>query len=326
MDKKTTLEGVRGQYSEVALSQLSNDSSAVRSIALAFGYSEQELASLPTQANMGVSCGNPLALASVAEGEVVLDLGCGGGMDLFLAAQRVGPTGKAIGVDMTAEMLSRAQAGVERLGLKNVELHQATIDQLPLPDASVDCIISNCVINLVPDKAAVFREMLRVLKPGGRVALSDIALKQPLPEHVKHSFEAYVGCIGGAILIDQYRQLLQQEGFDAVTVTDTGADLNAYALATSDSSSSSSSEFGGGCCSSSSSSAQAVNMTSNDAQGSSEKASSEKASSAQVGCCGGDQRPASSALHDGLANAMGSFDANAFAASVRVHARKGQTH
>lgn len=275
MNKHSLIEDVREQYAAVARSGLSNDSAAVRSVAEAFGYSQDELASLPDQANMGLSCGNPLALAGVTEGEVVLDLGCGGGMDVFLAAQRVGPTGKVIGVDMTAEMLDRARAGSKRLGLSHVEFHQATIDRLPLADNSVDCVISNCVINLVPDKLAVFREILRVLRPGGRVAISDIALKQPLPTNIKDSVEAYVGCIAGAILIREYRQSMQDAGFESVVVTDTGADLNAYANAGS-----------GGCC------------------GSDELA-------------GG-----SSSLHDGLADLMKSFDANAYAASVRVHAIK----
>ena len=152
-------------------------------------------------------------------------------MDVFLAARKVGPTGRVIGIDMTAEMLDRARAGQQKLALTNVEFHQSTIDRLPLPDNSVDCVISNCVINLVPDKLAVFQEIFRVLKPGGRVALSDIALKQELPWQVKQSIEAYVGCISGAILIDEYRNLLVQAGFDSVVVTDTGVDLNTYAMA-----------------------------------------------------------------------------------------------
>ena len=146
MNQRTVIDDVREQYADVAKSSLSNDSKAVRSVAAAFGYSQDELASLPEQANMGLSCGNPLALASVSPGEVVVDLGCGGGMDVFLAAQKVGPMGKVIGIDMTSEMLERARAGVAKLGLMNVELHQSTIDRLPIEDNSVDCIISNCVI------------------------------------------------------------------------------------------------------------------------------------------------------------------------------------
>jgi arsenite methyltransferase len=134
-------------------------------------------------------------------------------------------------------MLDRARAGQQKLGLTNVEFHQSTIDKLPLPDNSVDCVISNCVINLVPDKLAVFREILRVLKPSGRVALSDIALKQELPSEVKQSVEAYVGCISGAVLIDEYRSLFEEAGFGSVVVTDTGADSERYAMASD-----------GGCC------------------------------------------------------------------------------
>jgi SAM-dependent methyltransferase len=267
------IDDVRDQYAGVAKGGLSNESTAVRSIASAFGYSIDELNQLPAEANMGLSCGNPLALAGIRDGEVVVDLGCGGGMDVFLAARNVGAAGRVIGIDMTAEMLERARAGKLKLGLTNVEFHQSTIDKLPLPDNSVDCVISNCVINLVPDKLAVFREILRVLKPTGRLALSDIALKKELPSNVKQSVEAYVGCISGAILIDEYRGLLEQAGFVSVEVVDTGSDLNAYAMASS-------------CCGG--------------------------------GSCVSDDR----SLHDGLASVMQSFDANAYAASVRVHALK----
>ena len=242
MSDSCNTNNVREQYASVAKSQLSNESEAVRSVAMAFGYSQEELELLPSQANMGLSCGNPLALAGVKEGEVVVDLGCGGGMDVFLAANKVGETGKSIGIDMTEEMLQRAREGAEKAGLTNVEFHHATIDQIPLADNSVDCVISNCVINLVDDKPAVFREVLRILKPGGRVAISDIALKQALPEEVKGSFEAYVGCISGAILVDEYHAKLAEAGFDAVTVTDTGSDLNAYAQAA---------DSGSSCCGSS---------------------------------------------------------------------------
>ena len=284
MTKRKMIDDVRDQYAGVARGELSNESTAVRSIAASFGYSEEELNQLPAEANMGLSCGNPLALAGLREGEVVVDLGCGGGMDVFLAARKVGASGRVIGIDMTAEMLERARAGQQKLGLSNVEFHQSTIDHMPLPDNSVDCVISNCVINLVPDKLAVFREILRVLKPEGRVALSDIALKQELPTEVKQSVEAYVGCISGAILIDEYRSLLEQAGFASVVVTDTGADLNAYAMASDD-----------GCCGGS------------------------------VCCSDTDEAVADVAqksLHDGLASVMQSFDANAFAASVRIHALK----
>jgi SAM-dependent methyltransferase len=218
---------VRSKYGAVAQSGLSSDHEGVRAVAEAFGYSAEELASIPAEANMGLSCGNPIAFATLRPGETVVDLGCGGGLDVLLAAQKVGPTGRAIGIDMTPEMLELARRNAT--GCENVEFHQAAINRLPLADASADCVVSNCVINLAPDKPAVFREIARVLKPGGRLAVSDIALKQPLPPELGNDLMAYVGCIAGAILIDQYRTGLTDAGFEAVEVIDTGSDLNAYA-------------------------------------------------------------------------------------------------
>jgi SAM-dependent methyltransferase len=292
-DDAAILKKVRDQYAAVASSDLSNDSSAVRTVAAAFGYSAEQLASLPPEANMGLSCGNPLALASLRTGETVVDLGCGGGMDVFLAANQVGPTGRAIGIDMTSEMLSRAQDGAKKVGATNVEFHQSKIDALPLADNSVDCIISNCVINLVPEKDAVFREMLRVLKPGGRVAISDIALKRRLPDDIKANVEAYVGCIAGAIHIEDYRRQLHDAGFVSVVVTDTGADLNAYAQAA---------ELGAACCG-----------------GGSEQAGTNDVSS--ISCCHSLENETKT-LHAQLADVLSHFNANEYAASVRVHAVK----
>src|SRR6516164_10357380 len=197
-------QAVKSKYGSVATSGLSTDHAGVRAVAEAFGYTPEELASIPAGANMGLSCGNPTAMANLRPGEVVVDLGCGGGLDVLLAAAKVGPTGKAIGIDMTHEMIDRACRNAARQGLANVAFHLATIDALPLPSASVDCLISNCVINLAPDKRAVFREMFRVLKPGGRVAVSDIALKKALPPEVGNDLLAYVGCIAGAVLIEDY--------------------------------------------------------------------------------------------------------------------------
>jgi SAM-dependent methyltransferase len=222
------VDKVRERYAAVAAGTLSGEHAGVRAVAQAFGYSPEELAALPAEANMGLSCGNPTAFASLRPGEVVVDLGCGGGLDVLLAAAKVGPGGKAIGIDMTPEMLARAGANAARQGLTNVEFHQATIDRLPLADGSVDCLISNCVINLAPDKPAVFLEMARVLKPGGRVAVSDIALKRPLPAEIGRDLMAYIGCVAGAISFDEYERGLREAGFGSVQIVDTGKDLNAY--------------------------------------------------------------------------------------------------
>ena len=219
---------VQEKYGSVATKGLSSKQAGVKAIAEAFGYSAQQLASIPAEANMGLSCGNPTAFASLREGETVVDLGSGGGLDVFLAAAKVGPTGKAIGIDMTPEMLALARANAAKAGVSNVEFHQATIDKLPLADATVDCVISNCVINLASDKHAVFREIARVLKPGGRLAVSDIALKRPLPDEIGQNLLAYVGCIAGAIPIEEYRAGLLQAGFSHVEIVDTNSDLNVY--------------------------------------------------------------------------------------------------
>ena len=230
---ESIVEAVRSRYGSVAKSGLSSEQTGVRAVAEAFGYSPEELASIPAEANMGLSCGNPTAIAHLREGETVVDLGSGGGLDVFLAAEKVGPQGRAIGIDMTPEMidLARRNAGQRQAAgaPANVEFHLATIDKLPLADKSVDCVISNCVINLAPDKRAVFREIARVLKPGGRLAVSDIALKQTLPKEIGEDVLAYVGCIAGAISFEEYRQGLLDARFSDITIIDSGADLNAYA-------------------------------------------------------------------------------------------------
>jgi arsenite methyltransferase len=223
------VDSVKSKYGSVAESSLSTDHDGVRAVAEAFGYTTEELTSIPAGANMGLSCGNPTATARLRRGEVVVDLGSGGGLDVFLASKLVGPEGRAIGIDMTLPMIERARANAHAGNFTNVEFHHANIDQLPLADASVDCVISNCVINLVPDKPAVFREIARVLKPGGRLAVSDIALKSELPEAIASSLAAYVGCIGGAIPIDTYRKELLKAGFKFVEIVESGSDLNAYA-------------------------------------------------------------------------------------------------
>jgi arsenite methyltransferase len=185
-------------------------------LAQQMGYNEAELATLPEGANMGLSCGNPTALASLRPGEVVLDLGSGGGFDCFLAGPRVGPTGRIIGVDMTPEMLSKARRNLESYrqstGLDNVEFRLGEIEHLPVPNSSVDVVVSNCVINLSPDKPQVWREIARVLKPGGRVAISDLALLRPLPESVRGMVEALVGCIAGAALVSDTERFAREAG------------------------------------------------------------------------------------------------------------------
>ncbi len=220
---------VKSRYGAVAEAGLSSDHDGVRAVAEAFGYSTEELVSIPAEANLGLSCGNPIAFASLRPGEVVVDLGSGGGLDVFLAAQKVAPTGKAIGIDMTVEMIELAKKNAAKANLRNVEFHHAAIDRIPLPDASVDVVISNCVINLAPDKPAVLREIARILKPGGRVAISDIALKRSLPPQIAKDVQAYVGCIAGAMEINDYLRELTDAGLKHAQVIDSGADLNAYA-------------------------------------------------------------------------------------------------
>ncbi len=281
------LESVRSKYGAVAQSTLSSNDDGVKAVAEAFGYSAEELTSVPAEANMGLSCGNPTATAHIRRGEVVVDLGSGGGLDVFLASKMVGPEGRAVGIDMTPAMIERARANATAGGYANVEFYQSTIDRIPLPDASVDCVISNCVLNLAPDKPAVFREIARVLKPGGRVAVSDIALKGELPEAVARSMAAYVGCIAGAIKINDYRAGLLAAGFEHVEIVDSGADLNAYTKV----------EHQSGCCS--------------------------PAMDGEACCTPASDTAAS--LHTELTELLTQHDLNAAAASVKVYAIKPKT-
>lgn len=296
------INAVKSNYGAVARGTLSGEHDGVRAIAEAFGYSPGELAAIPAEANLGLSCGNPTATANLRPGEIVVDLGCGGGIDVFLAAAKVGPTGKAIGIDMTEDMITRARKNAERgpagSRVSNVEFHLAMIDDLPLREGSVDCVISNCVINLAPDKAAVFREISRVLKPGGRLAVSDIALKKSLPQEIEADIAALVGCIGGALPIDDYRRMLLDAGFDAVDVIDTGADLNAYTNVAGQS----------GCCS------PEMNAPSSDLL-----------PVVNPGSCGTEAPMASASdatVHAQLAELLSRFDINEYAASVQVYAVK----
>jgi arsenite methyltransferase len=193
---------------------------AAEDISTKIGYSKEELASIPEGANLGLGCGNPVALASLREGETVLDLGSGPGLDCFLAANAVSEGGKVIGVDMTHEMLEKARENARQGGYDNVEFRLGEIENLPVADNSADVIISNCVINLSPDKARVFEEAFRVLKPGGRLMVSDIVLEEALPQVILDSAAAYVGCISGSMLKDEYLGLIEKAGFDGVEIID----------------------------------------------------------------------------------------------------------
>lgn len=305
---ESLLQSVKSKYGAVAESTLSSDHAGVNAVARAFGYTAEELTSIPAAANMGLSCGNPTATAHLKPGEVVVDLGSGGGLDIFLASKMVGPHGRAIGIDMTPAMIDRARANAASGGYTNVDFHLSTIDKIPLPDASVDCVISNCVLNLAPDKPAVFREIARVLKPGGRLAVSDIALKHDLPQALASSLAAYVGCIAGAIRIDDYRSGLPAAGFEHVEIIDSGADLNAYAKVENQS----------GCCS-------PVMDTGDSLRSATPKAiSADPLPVIESACC----TPATTApasLHDELASLLSQYDVNAAAASVKVYAIKPQT-
>ncbi len=182
------------------------------------GYSDEEMGSVPDGANLGLGCGNPTALASLKEGERVLDLGSGAGFDCFLAAKKVGAQGKVVGVDMTPEMLDKARANAKKGGYSNVEFRLGEIENLPVADNSIDVIVSNCVINLAPNKKRVFEEAYRVLAPNGRMMVSDIVLLKPLPDAVQKSVEAYAACIAGAETKDKYLEQIQSAGFQQVTV------------------------------------------------------------------------------------------------------------
>jgi SAM-dependent methyltransferase len=185
-----------------------------------FGYSKEDINMVPEGSNLGLGCGNPVALASLKEGETVLDLGSGAGFDCFLAASRVGPKGNVIGIDMTGEMLDRARENARKGGFKNVEFRLGEIENLPVADSSVDAVISNCVINLSSNKQRVFDEAFRVLKPGGRLMISDIVLLKELPESILNSIDAYTGCIAGAIKKDDYLQTIKASGFESVKVVE----------------------------------------------------------------------------------------------------------
>ena len=225
-------ETVRQGYGQIAKGQSCGccGSSSPDQLAETIGYAADEIELLPEGANMGLSCGNPTAIAGLKPGQTVLDLGSGGGFDVFIAATKVGPTGRSIGVDMTPEMVGKARAGIpeftKKTGLANVEFRLGEIEHLPAADASVDVVISNCVINLSPDKQQVWNEIARILKPGGRACVSDLALKKPLPEQIRQSVAALISCVGGAILIEDTVRMAHNAGLQDVDVAEKVYDID----------------------------------------------------------------------------------------------------
>ncbi len=223
-------QSVRSRYGEIAKQETSGCGCSalsaccgtslgpIEKMSQALGYTKEQIDSAPEGANMGLGCGNPQAIASLRAGETVLDLGSGGGFDCFLAAKSVGETGRVIGVDMTADMVSKARQNAEKLGAKNVEFRLGEIEHLPTADASVDVIISNCVINLSPEKINVFREAARVLKPGGRLAILDVVAIQTLPDEIKKDLSLISGCVGGTEKIEDIEEMLQEAGFEDINI------------------------------------------------------------------------------------------------------------
>jgi SAM-dependent methyltransferase len=231
MDDEKIKKAVREGYARVAREQSSccgpksassccGGASSAETISKSVGYSDKEMTEVPEGSNLGLGCGNPTALASLAEGEIVLDLGSGAGFDCFLAANRVGETGRVIGVDMTPEMIEKARGNARRDGYTNVEFRLGEIENLPAADRSVDVVISNCVINLAPDKKRVFAEAFRALKPGGRLMVSDLVLEKELPEYIKNSVSAYVGCLSGAMRKSDYLAAIEAAGFANVRIVE----------------------------------------------------------------------------------------------------------
>ena len=223
MEEKEIKKFVKKRYGEMAKTGVSccqpcESGSSLIELGKSIGYSEKDLQNVPEASNMGLGCGNPVALAALRDGDTVLDLGAGGGIDVFLAAKRVGYEGKVIGVDMTEEMIERAKSTAEKYGYTNVDFRLGEIENLPVEDNSVDVIISNCVINLSIDKGKVFREAYRVLKPGGKIMISDLVTEGQLPEKIKKSFDAWAGCIAGALEKNEYLDTIRKAGFKKVEI------------------------------------------------------------------------------------------------------------
>jgi SAM-dependent methyltransferase len=298
-------DAVRAGYADVASEDFSGKADALARIAASFGYGAEDLAALPDGANMGLSCGNPVAMASLKPGETVIDLGSGGGLDVFLAARAVGPQGKAIGIDMTEEMVALARDNADKGGYGNVTFHHAAIESMPLASGSADCVISNCVLNLVDDKNAALAEIFRVLKPGGRLA-SDITLKKPLPPELAGDVTAWVSCIAGAVTIETYAQALAAAGFRNADVVPTGADLNVYREAGESTCCAPAPEPSPtqGCC------------------GSAPEPEPESKETTAQSCCGSEPVETASGFHAALTASLQALDLNDYVAAVRIFAVK----
>ena len=280
-------DAVKAQYGSTARGAEALNREQTAKVANEFGYSQADLADIPDAANLGLSCGNPIDAAGLQPGETVVDLGSGGGIDIFLAARDVGERGRAIGIDMTEDMIALARRNAEKTGTLNAEFRLGEIHQMPVDDASVDCVISNCVINLCEDKQAVFDDVFRILKPGGRAAVSDIVLTQALPPQLKESLDAYVGCIGGAVPAQVYADMLARAGFTDIVVANKNVDLNVYG------------EVDGqaACC------------------------STPEPETAASSCCGSSEAIAQD-VHGGLRQVLTETDLNSYAASAIIKATK----
>ncbi|KAH7066125.1 putative ubiE/COQ5 methyltransferase [Paraphoma chrysanthemicola] len=288
MDSRAIYQQVSDRYSATARAETSTHH--VETVARAFGYSTRELASTPSESNLGLSCGNPLALANLQGKETVIDLGCGAGFDVFLAAKKLEKGGKVIGVDMNGDMLAKAAQCASKTNATNLHFLNSRVTAINLPNESADVVISNCVINLIPDaeKHLVFKEVYRLLKPGGRLAVSDILTKQPLPEYMKQNVALYVGCLAGASSKEEYENWLQDAGFDDIVILDAGNDLNVYT----------SGQVNAGCCSG---------------------AGDQKAESPQM-CCGGNDSDGG-VLTD-MKRDLRNLDLNEWAGSFKIFAVK----
>jgi len=227
MSDKNIKKAVRDNYAKVAtegsccsgpVTNCCGQESLVKEISSSIGYTREDMDKVPEGSNLGLGCGNPIALASLKKGEIVLDLGSGAGFDCFLAADKVGPEGKVIGVDMTPEMLEKARENAQKDNINNIEFRLGEIENLPVADGVIDIIISNCVINLSTDKGKVFSEAFRVLKPGGRIMVSDIVLTRELPDIIRENVSAYVGCIAGAVIKEDYLEGIRKAGFTDVKI------------------------------------------------------------------------------------------------------------